>query len=123
MFSALRNTNAKRFRDDAADDDVPPLQRRREAVVGRALRAMVDRMNSAGIVEEWDDELARVERTLIESMNIVQIEADADPVGGDVCSLTVLWKEPDDSTYFELEFELVYDDEDGWSVIPNGWVQ
>ena len=122
MFSALRNANTKRPRDDA--DDVPPLQRRREKAVGRALRGMIDRLNSAGIVDEWDDELARVERTLIESMNIVQIEPVADPVGGDVCSLMVRWEEPDDyDEYFELEFELVYDEEDGWAVDESGWVQ
>ena len=96
----------------------------RETAVGHALRGMVDRLNSAGIVDEWEDELVRVERTLIESMNIVQIESDADPVDGDVCSLMVLWEETDDlDTYFELEFELVYDEEDGWSVTENGWRQ
>ena len=121
MFSALRNANTKRLRDDA--DDVPPLQRRREKAVGRALRGMIDRLNSAGIVDEWEEELARVERALIETMGVVQIESDADPVGGDVCSLWVLWEETDDNDCYELEFELVYDEDDGWSVTANGWGQ
>lgn len=123
MFSALHNakasSNPKRVRD--ADDDIPPLQRRRETIVGRALRGMVDRLNSAGIVDEWEDELVRVERSLIETMNIVQIDSDADPIDGDVCSLMVLWEETrDDQWCFELEFELVYDEEDGWSITANG---
>jgi len=126
MFSALHNakasSNPKRVRD--ADDDIPPLQRRRETIVGRALRGMVDRLNSAGIVDEWEDELVRVERSLIETMDIVQIESDADPTDGDACSLMVLWEETDDNEwYFELEFELVYDEEDGWSITANGWNQ
>ena len=80
-------------------------------------------LNSNGIVDEWGDELARVERVLIESMDIVQIESDADPVGGDVCSITVLWEEVGDDRYYELEFELVYDEDDGWSITANGWNQ
>ena len=95
----------------------------REKAVGRVLRGMVDRLNSAGIVDEWETELARVERALIETMNIVQIESDADPVGGDVCSLMISWDEPEDSIWFELEFELVYDEDDGWTVTSNGWIQ
>ena len=122
MFSALRNANTKRPRDDAADG-VPPLQRRREAVVGRTLRAMVDRLNSAGVVDEWEEELARVERALIETMGVVQIESDADPLDGDVCSLMVLLDEPDNDSYVELDFELAYDEEDGWGIIQNGWSQ
>lgn len=96
----------------------------REKAVGHALRGMVDRLNSAGIVDEWEEELMRVERALIETMKIVQIESDADPVGGDVCSLMVLWEETgDDDVYFEFEFELVYDEDDGWSITANGWKQ
>ena len=125
MFSALYNAkasaNMKRVRD--ADDDVPILCSRREKAVGRALRCMVDRLNSSGIVDEWEEELVRVERDLVDAVNIVQIESDADPTGGDVCSLMVLWEEPEDSVWFELEFELVYDEDDGWSVTSNGWSQ
>jgi hypothetical protein len=122
MFSSLRakgSSTSKRPRVG----DVPLLQRRRETVVGRVLRGMTDRMNSNGVVDEWEDELERVERSLIETMDIVQIESDADPVGGDVCSLVVLWEETDDNDYFELEFELVYDEDDGWSLTANGWNQ
>ena len=126
MFSTLYNakasSNTKRAR--GADDDVPLIQRRRETVVGRVLRGMVDRLNSAGIVDEWEDELVRVERSLIETVDIVQIDSDADPTGGDVCSLMVLWEETDENEwYFELEFELVYDEEDGWTITANGWSQ
>lgn len=125
MFSTLYNakasSNTKRAR---GADDVPLIQRRRETVVGRVLRGMVDRLNSAGIVDEWEDELVRVERSLIETVDIVQIDSDADPIGGDVCSLMVLWEETDDNEwYFELEFELVYDEEDGWTITANGWSQ
>ena len=123
MFSALYNakasSNMKRSRD--ADDDTTIVQR--ETVVGRVLRGMVDRLNSAGIVDEWEDELVRVERSLIETVDIVQIDSDADPTGGDVCSLMVLWEETDNEWYFELEFELVYDEEDGWTITANGWTQ
>ena len=122
MFSALYNAkasaNMKRSRD--ADDDV---HIQRETVVGRVLRGMVDTLNTNGIVDEWEDELVRVERVLIESMDIVQLESDADPVGGDVCSITVLWEEVGDDWYYELEFELVYDEEDGWSITESGWNQ
>ena len=122
MFSALYNakasSNMKRARD--ADDDV---HIQRETVVGRVLRGMVDTLNTNGIVDEWEDELVRVERVLIESMDIVQLESDADPVGGDVCSITVLWEEVGDDWYYELEFELVYDEEDGWSITESGWNQ
>jgi hypothetical protein len=121
MFSALYNANMKRSRD--ADDDTTIVQCRRETVVGRVLRGMVDTLNSNGIVDEWEDELVRVERVLIETMDIVQLESDADPVGGDVCSITVLWEEVGDDRYYELEFELVYDEDDGWSITANGWKQ
>jgi len=40
-----------------------------------------------------------------------------------VCSLWVLWEETDDNDCYELEFELVYDEDDGWSVTANGWRQ
>lgn len=126
MFSTLYNakasSNTKRASRGA--DDVPLIQRRRETVVGRVLRGMVNRLNLAGIVDEWEDELVRVERSLIETVDIVQIDSDADPTGGDVCSLMVLWEETDDNEwYFELEFELVYDEEDGWTITANGWTQ
>jgi len=102
---------------------VEDTEDQREKAVGRALRGMVDNMNTSGIVDEWEEELARVERALIETMGVVQIESDADPVGGDVCSLWVLWEETDDNDCYELEFELVYDEDDGWSVTANGWRQ
>jgi hypothetical protein len=121
MFSALYNANMKRSRDAA--DDTTLIRRRRETVVGRVLRGMVDTLNSNGIVDEWEDELVRAERVLIETMDVVQIDSDADPVGGDACSITVLWEEVGDDWYYELEFELVYDEEDGWSITESGWNQ
>ena len=121
LYNAKASANMKRSRD--ADDDTTLIQRRRETVVGRVLRGMVDNLNSNGIVDEWEDELVRAERVLIETMDVVQIDSDADPVGGDVCALTVLWEEVGDDWYYELEFELVYDEEDGWSITESGWNQ
>jgi hypothetical protein len=122
LYNAKASANMKRSRD--ADDDTTLIQRRRETVVGRVLRGMVDTLNSNGIVDEWEDELARAERVLIETMDIVQLDSDADPVDGDACSITVLWEEVgDDDWYYELEFELVYDEEDGWNITESGWNQ
>jgi hypothetical protein len=33
------------------------------------------------------------------------------------------WEETGNDVYFELEFELVYDEDDGWAITANGWKQ